>query len=107
MKRVDLYKEAERIAKILAKEYKPEKIILFGSVARGEENEDSDIDLLIIKKSKKVLYKRISEVLHLAKSDAPLGPLVLTPQEFDRRLLQGDFCLADILKEGRVLYAKS
>ena len=107
MKKINLKDEANRIAKHLAKIYKPEKIILFGSVARGDFDENSDIDLLIIKKSKKPLYKRISEVLHLARSEASLGPIVLTPKEFNRRLSQSDFCLEDILKEGKVLYAKS
>jgi len=40
--------EAIKIAKIVAKKYKPEKIILYGSVVRGNIRKNSDIDLCII-----------------------------------------------------------
>jgi len=45
-----LEREINRIAEQVIKRYKPERIILFGSAARGEFSENSDIDMLIIKK---------------------------------------------------------
>jgi len=46
-------------------EYQPKKIILFGSYAYGEPNEDSDIDLLIIKNTDKRPIDRWIEVKRL------------------------------------------
>jgi predicted nucleotidyltransferase len=40
------------LAERIQSRYRPEKIILFGSYAWGKPNKDSDIDLLIIKKSR-------------------------------------------------------
>jgi predicted nucleotidyltransferase len=45
----DIQKEIDTIKEQIIKKYKPDKIILFGSAARGDFNLDSDVDLLIIK----------------------------------------------------------
>lgn len=50
---MDAQKEIKRITKQIVKNYNPEKIILFGSFAYGKPKPSSDIDLLIIKKSRK------------------------------------------------------
>jgi len=47
---VDFEKQIESITAQIIKKYKPEKIILFGSAARGEISADSDADFLIVKK---------------------------------------------------------
>ena len=99
--------EAELLAKKISETYKPEKIILFGSVAIGKEKQDSDIDLLIIKKSKKKRYYRIKEVfetLRGIKRNYPLDPIVYTPNEIRKRISLGDYFVKRILKEGKVLY---
>ena len=50
-----LEKELHGIVATLVEKYKPEKIILFGSLATGKMHEWSDIDLLIIKLSRKLM----------------------------------------------------
>lgn len=99
-----LEKEARRIAKELARKYKPEKIILFGSVARGDADKDSDIDMLIVKNSKKPMPERILEVRRLVDADEPFDPIVYPLETIEWRVEQGDFFLKDALKEGKVLY---
>ena len=47
---IDISKEIQRITEQIIKEYKPDKIILFGSAARNDMKPDSDVDFLIIKK---------------------------------------------------------
>jgi predicted nucleotidyltransferase len=96
--------EIRKLTEVIAKEYKPEKIILFGSMARNQANEDSDIDMLIIKKTKKRKVERIGEVLNLVDYSFAFEPLILTPEELRERQNLSDFFILDILREGKVLY---
>ncbi|MEM3373712.1 MAG: nucleotidyltransferase domain-containing protein [Candidatus Woesearchaeota archaeon] len=68
----------------IKKKYNPEKIILFGSYAKGTENEKSDIDLLIIKETDKKFNKRTEEVLNKIEYDIPIDVFVYTPEEFKK-----------------------
>jgi predicted nucleotidyltransferase len=54
-----------RIVRTIGREYKPQKIILFGSYAYGRANPDSDIDLLIIKDTDVRVVDRFVEVKRL------------------------------------------
>ncbi len=63
----------------------PDKIYLFGSYATGQANEDSDIDLLIVKDTIEPRHKRSIEIQRLLKgSKLPVDILVYTNDEFDR-----------------------
>jgi predicted nucleotidyltransferase len=87
--------------------YEPEKIILYGSAARDQLTEDSDIDLLIIKKSDKSFLERIRDVLDLLPPiGIPVEPIVLTPEEFDKMVAEERLYAEMILKEGKILYEK-
>jgi len=94
----------KEIVKFL-KPFKPEKIFLFGSYSWGKPNKDSDIDLLIIKKTNKNPYKRIPEArLHLLKINRPFDILVMTPKEIKKRLELDDFFIKEIIQKGKLLY---
>ncbi|MFH0775386.1 MAG: nucleotidyltransferase domain-containing protein [bacterium] len=94
---------AERIACNL----KVDKIILFGSYAYGKPHPYSDIDLLIIMKSKERESKRIINVSRLLQNrEVPMDFLVKTPSEVKKRLSLGDPFIRKVLKEGKVLYEK-
>ncbi len=98
----------QKIVHSLVAEYAPEKIILFGSYAYGQPNADSDIDLLIIKRTKERFFKRLDTVRQLATGThphIPFEPIVLTPEEVERRLQSGDQFLSEIIEKGEVLYA--
>lgn len=86
----------------------PEKIILFGSFAKGQSKPDSDIDLLIIKQTKKRPPDRIAEVLPLIWGNIPhIEPQVLTPQEFNQAIADNRFFITqEILKYGKTIYEK-
>jgi predicted nucleotidyltransferase len=88
--------------------YAPQKIILFGSYAYGTPDEGSDIDLLIIKDTPDRFIDRwvdVQRVLSDPKRLVPLEPLIMTPQEIEKRLARGDQFVAEILEKGVVLYA--
>ncbi|MFH1838085.1 MAG: nucleotidyltransferase domain-containing protein [Candidatus Kuenenbacteria bacterium] len=81
-------------------------MILFGSCSFGKIKPSSDIDMLIIKKSKKRRIERIQDVLFLIDNDLPFEPLVYTPSEITERLTLGDFFIKNILKTGKIVYEK-
>ena len=102
-----LEEELHRISQILIREYGPEKLILFGSVAQGEIHEWSDLDLVVVKKTEKPLLERTEEVLRLVRPKVGLDVLVYTPEELDslvdeRRV----FVLDEIIYKGAVAYER-
>ena len=101
----DVSKEIRSITTQIIKKYRPDKIILFGSAARGEITPDSDVDFLIIKKETP-LYgaDRIRELSRVIDRNIPVDFLIYRPEEFNKRLRMGDPFLKTILKEGKVLY---
>lgn len=102
---VNLKNEIESITAQIIKKYGPEKIILFGSAAKGELHSESDADFLIIKKDTP-LYgaDRIREISKIIKRDIPVDFFIYRPDEFNQRLSMGDPFLKSIIKEGKVLY---
>lgn len=78
---VELIEEIKRFANKLKETLPVREIYLFGSFARGEIHEGSDIDLLIIGDFKERLFDRIGMVLDL--TDLPVEPLVYSVEEFE------------------------
>jgi predicted nucleotidyltransferase len=92
----------------LKDEYDPEKVILFGSYNRGTTDSGSDIDLLIIKNTQDRFIDRWATVRRILSDPGrtvAVDTLVLTPHEVSERLARGDQFLAEILHQGRILYA--
>ena len=99
-------KEIKKIVRQIARKYKPEKIILFGSFAWGNPTQDSDVDLFIVKNTKKAKGERLAKVEEiLSDRKIPLDILVYTPNEVKERLSLGDFFIEDIVKKGKLIYA--
>ena len=102
---LDFDKEIRHITQQIIEKYKPEKIILFGSAARGERDQDSDADFLITKKDTPLYGSdRIRELSRLVDRKIPVDLLIYRPEEFEKRLQMGDPFLKAIVKEGKVLY---
>ena len=110
MRAAEKYKKIIRnISQALERNYAPERIVLFGSCVTGKQNVESDIDLLIVKRTSQPFYKRLATVRQIVSSmraGMPFDPIVVTPRELALRLEMGDQFLADILRSGKVLYAK-
>lgn len=98
----ETYKEIsyklKELAKILRRKYKVSKIIVFGSYVRGDLNEGSDIDLMIVGDFKKKFHKRIAEVIGL--TDLPLEPLCYTEREFREMIGNDNNFISEILEDG-------
>lgn len=89
----------------LVKKFKPQRIIIFGSQARGTADEKSDVDILVIcpfrgnRRQLMVAMDRALKGLPIARDI-----MVLTPEEFERdRQIPGTVA-RPAWKEGKVLY---
>ena len=92
----------------IVQELNPEKIVLFGSYAYGNPNPDSDVDLLVIMKTKASPKDRSWAVSRLLlPRPFPVDILVKTPREVKQGLETGDFFLKEVLTRGKVLYDRS
>lgn len=82
----------------------PEKIILFGSAARGDMNRHSDVDLLIIKEGVDALelMGRIYHKLHGV--GAAVDAIVADPKDVERFRDSHALVFKPALREGRVVY---
>jgi len=97
------------IVEKLKREYDPIKIILFGSYAYGNPTEDSDIDLFILKDSKKRGVERfvsVKKIIYNPNRKIPVSPIVYTPEELEKRLRMGDDFIKEILEKGVILYER-
>ncbi len=98
--REDIVALAERIAR----EFEPERIILFGSYAYGTPTEDSDVDLLVVLPFEGNHTRKAIEILNKTNPCFPIDLLARTPDVVQWRVEQGDFFLREITQKGEVLY---
>jgi predicted nucleotidyltransferase len=96
-------------ARRLAEEFRPDRIILFGSYARGTADDRSDVDFMVITDA----VKRISRHKMMAEMDRSLQGLrmakdivVLTPDEFEEDKGIPGTIARYVSKEGRLLYER-
>ncbi|OGG46253.1 MAG: hypothetical protein A3F84_23785 [Candidatus Handelsmanbacteria bacterium RIFCSPLOWO2_12_FULL_64_10] len=99
----DAQAEIDRIVQAL-RVYEPEKIILYGSFARGDHHAGSDLDLIIVKETDRSFTDRIGDVLRLCRSKIPVEPLVYRPSEIATMLERGNDFLETALRDGVVIY---
>ena len=93
----------ERIAERLKREYRAEQVILYGSVARGEATQHSDIDLLVVAPTTEKFYLRMASALGVVRDlsrGLPLSPIVLTPEELEKHLKSHNPFVEEIIREG-------
>jgi len=105
-KQVELKQQLDQLVDEL-KAYGAEKIVLFGSAARGDADEYSDVDLVIVKPTTLGFVDRLADVVRKCRSPLTADILVYTPEEFQRMQEQENPFIECVLKEGKVLYEKS
>ncbi|MDD5308915.1 MAG: nucleotidyltransferase domain-containing protein [Deltaproteobacteria bacterium] len=88
--------------------FHPSQVILFGSHARGEALEDSDVDLLIVMPvSGSRRTKQVEIRLALRDIRAAKDIVVVTPEEVERYRDVIGTIVEPALREGKVLYAEA
>lgn len=97
----------DQIRDRLISELNPERIVLFGSRARGEHGPDSDVDLLIVAHSTKPFYERSAYVSSLFRPrDWSLDAFVFTPQEIQADSGRNGTLVEIVEREGKVIYER-
>jgi uncharacterized protein len=101
-----LMDEIQNIVSQINQLIRPIKIILFGSVARGEANKNSDIDLLIVmpngtpkRKTAQLLYSTLSDI------KVPYDIIIATPQDLETYKDNIGLVYKTVLEEGKIIYA--
>jgi len=94
----------DEVVRHIVEKFKPQKIILFGSYARGEPRPESDVDLLIVMDTLLRESRQSLEIRRHLGVMFGLDLVVYTPQHLKDRVEMGDWFLRDILEEGKVLY---
>jgi uncharacterized protein len=106
----NLIPEGDLIAEIVRRivdASQPEKIILFGSRARGEARPDSDLDVLVIKESDEPGYRRDAALyLALAGLNAPVDVMMYTPEEVSEWSTVPQAFITTAIRGGKVVYER-
>lgn len=88
------------------REFHPERVILFGSYARGTATEDSDVDLLVVMPFEGSVFRKSLEIMNRIDARFALDLFAQSPREVRRRFSEGDPLIRDALNEGKVLYER-
>jgi predicted nucleotidyltransferase len=100
--------QIQQLVREIVEGYQPEKIYLFGSYANGIANEDSDIDLFIVKNTSARKKDRVEQVLHSLKNYPSTGVdfIIYTPQEVELTKNYITNIAQEAIKTGRLMYER-
>jgi predicted nucleotidyltransferase len=96
--------QIEELSQRIGREFDAERVILFGSYARGMPSEDSDVDLLVICPFQGRSVDHSVKIRMQLRPRFPVDLIVRTPEKIRARLDMGDDFIREILEEGKVLY---
>ena len=105
--RNSMRKQIRQMVKRIVERFHPEKVILFGSHARGEGGPDSDVDLLVVMPVRgPKREKRIAIGVALSDFGVPLDIVLSTPEEVEQRQRIPGTIERPAMLEGEVLYER-
>ena len=99
--------DRERIEKFVdevARQFQPERVVLFGSYAYGRPHADSDVDLLVVMPHEGHSAIAAAEIRKRIRAGFPMDLIVRSPQEVRQRLILHDPFITEILDQGETLY---
>ncbi|OGX06380.1 MAG: hypothetical protein A3G87_01655 [Omnitrophica bacterium RIFCSPLOWO2_12_FULL_50_11] len=103
-----IQKKIDEMVRRIVERFHPEKIILFGSHARGAAGPDSDVDLLVVMHVRGSRRQKATEIdLSLSDREIPLDLLVVTPEQFARERDMIGTVIRPAAHEGKVLYERA
>lgn len=97
--------QINHIAEVIADNYHPEKIILFGSYAEGMPTAGSDLDILVIKETNIPQHQRPREIRKFLRGmGIPMDIIVYTKSEIEKWKNVKMAFISQILENGKVIY---
>lgn len=95
----------EEMIRRIVDEFHPERIILFGSYAKGNPTSDSDLDIMVVLPVQGSTRRKANEIdLALADRTVPLDVIVVTPEQYQRQRKIVGSIVCEALREGKVVY---
>ena len=101
---MNIIKQISSIGKIIATQFNPERIVLFGSYAYGRPGLDSDIDLFVILSHEGLAARKAAEIRLALPTDLPIDIIVRSPDKVKERLKMHDYFISEIIEKGHVIY---
>jgi len=98
------FSQIRNLCERIAREFDPEKIILFGSQAYGNPTSESDIDLLVVMPYKGSPLRKAGEILSRLQVWMLVDLIVRSVEDIEERLKLGDRFMQEILERGKVMY---
>lgn len=99
------FSDIQKFAADVAREFLPEKVILFGSYAKGNAGAESDVDLLVVMPGDATGACVAAEIIMRLKPTLPVELIVRSSRQIKERLALNDFFLREIMATGKELYA--
>jgi predicted nucleotidyltransferase len=99
----DVMERIKVISQRIKEKYNAQRVILFGSYARNEATNDSDVDILVIAQTQERFYERMATIKRLVRdlrNGLAIAPLILTREELEKRISIKDQFINEILKTG-------
>jgi predicted nucleotidyltransferase len=97
-------KDIRLVGRRIGREFSPQRVILFGSHARGTAREDSDVDLLVVALFEGTGFRKSLEILNRLDVRLPLDLIAYRPEDVERRYREGDPLVREAIDHGKVLY---
>ena len=108
MTEAEVQEVLNQVVRRITERFRPEKIIVFGSYARGEADRDSDLDLLVVMDVEGSCRRKANEIdLALADRTVPMDLIVVTPSQYDRQKDLVGTVVRQAAREGKVLYDRA
>jgi predicted nucleotidyltransferase len=97
-------KQIQEYCKAVAREFRPERIVLFGSYAYGRPTPDSDVDLMVILPFRGNEVAKACEIRSRFDTPFPMDLLVRKPRFIAERLRERDMFIELVMNRGVVMY---
>ncbi len=98
--------DIRELTRRIAREFHPERIVLFGSYAEGTATPDSDVDMLVVLPFRGTALRKSVEILNHLDVRFPVDLVTRRPADVRRRYAEGDPLIREALDRGKVLYER-